>query len=78
MDQLMEDCHLVAGKIELPYFRGEDPFSWVSRAEAYFKIQGIPPKLHLKFAQICMEGLSWHWFKMLKEADPYLNWEKFK
>ena len=29
-------------------------------------------------AQLCMEGMPWHWFKMLKEEDPNLNWEKFK
>ena len=25
-----------------------------------------------------MEGPPWHWFKMLKEEDPRLDWEKFK
>ena len=25
-----------------------------------------------------MEGMLWHWFKMLKEDDPNLDWERFK
>ena len=25
-----------------------------------------------------MKGMPWHWFKMLNEADPSLDWEKFK
>ena len=74
----MEDSRLAVRKIILPYFRGEDPFSWVSRAEAYFAIQDTPPELHLEFAQICMEGPPWHWFKILKEEDLCLNWKKFK
>ena len=77
-DQFLEDVRSAARKIELPFFRGEDPFSWVSRAEAYFAIQGTPPELQLEFAQICMEGPSWHWYKMLKEENSCLDWEKFK
>ena len=78
VDQLVEDLCLVAKKIELPYFKGEDPFGQVSRTEAYFAIQGTPPMLQLEFAHISMEGPPWHQFKMLKEEDPYLDWEKFK
>ena len=25
-----------------------------------------------------MDGPPWHWFKMLKEENPCLDWEKFK
>ena len=75
---MVEDFRSTAKKIELPYFRGEDPFDWISRAEAFFTIQGTPPTLQLEFAHISMEGPPWHWFKMLKEEDPLLDWEKFK
>ena len=78
MDQFQEVFHSVAKKIELPFFRGEDPFNWVSRAEAYFTIQGTSPELKLELTQIFMEGPPQHWSKMLKEEDPCLNWEKFK
>ena len=78
MDQMVEDIQSVAKRIELPYFRGEDPFGWISRAEAFFTVQGTPPALRLEFAHISMEGPPWHWFKMLKEEDPLLDWEKFK
>ena len=77
-DQLLEDFRLAAKKVELPYFRGEDPFGWVSRAEACFSIQRTPEDIQIELAQICMEGPSWHWFKMLREEEPSLDWEKFK
>ena len=68
----------MAKRIELPPFRGEDPFGWISRAEIYFAVQKVPTEQQLELTQICMEGMAWHWFKMLKEEDPQLNWERFK
>ena len=73
-----EDLRLMAKRIELLPFCGDDPYGWVSRAEMYFAVQGTPPNLQIQLTQICMEGMPWHWFKMLKKEDPNLDWEKFK
>ena len=59
-------------------FKREDRYGWVSKAEIYFVVQGTPPNLQIQFTQICMEGMPRHWFKMLKEEDPNLDWERFK
>lgn len=50
----------------------------VSHAEVYFAVQGIPLKMEVQNAQICMEGATWHWFKVLKESNPQLMWEKLE
>ena len=34
----IEDFPLMAKRIELPPFRGEDPYDWISRAEVYFVV----------------------------------------
>ena len=34
--------------------------------------------MQIELAQICMESSPWHWFKMLREEEPCLDWEKFK
>ena len=69
---------MMAKKVGLPTFNGDDPYGWISCAEFYFSVQGVPPKLQIQLAQLYMEGMTWHWFKMLKEEDPNLDWEKFK
>ena len=74
----LEDFWLAAKKVELPTFNGEDPYGWISRAEFYFTVQEVPSELQIQLAQLCMEGMPWHWFKMLKEEDPSLDWERFK
>ena len=74
----LEDYQLMAKKVELPTFNGEDPYGWISQAEFYFSAQGVPMELQIQLAQLCMEGMPWHWFKMLKEENPNLDWEKFK
>ena len=36
-----EDLRLMAKRIELPPFRNEDPYGWISRAKVYFAMQRI-------------------------------------
>ena len=69
----LEDLRIMAKKVELPTFNGDDPYGWIARAEFYFSVQGVPPELQLQQAQLCMEGMPWHWFKLLKEEDPNLD-----
>lgn len=32
----------------------------------------------MKIEQICMQVMTWHWFKILRNSDPQLIWETFK
>ncbi|RDX84647.1 hypothetical protein CR513_34281, partial [Mucuna pruriens] len=41
--------------VDLPSFPCKDPIGRVAKAETYF---------------ICMEGMTWHWFKVPHEANP--------
>ena len=72
-DFQQEDYWLVAKKVELLTFYGEDPYGWISIAKFYFVMQGVPLELQIQLAQLCMEGMPWHWFKMPKEEDPNLD-----
>lgn len=69
---------LEAKKVELPAFNRGDSVGWVPKAETYFPAQGSPPEMQVQLAQICMEGMTWHWFKILRDSDPQLDWEKLK
>lgn len=41
----VDDYRLTWKQIKLPTFYGDDPINLVSRVEAYFVVQGTPPKL---------------------------------
>lgn len=73
-----DDCHLTTKHVELPTFDGMDTVGWVPICKAYFAVQGTPISLRLQLALICIVGMTWQWFKVLKEADPCLDWEKLK
>ncbi|KAH1042640.1 hypothetical protein GLYMA_09G118700v4 [Glycine max] len=34
--------------------------------------------MQIQLAQICMEGMTWHWFTVLSNSDPHLHWASFK
>lgn len=56
----MEDVRLAAKRVELPSLNNEDP------------VQGTPSEMHIQLAQICMDGMTWHWFKVLQDSE---SWE---
>jgi hypothetical protein len=76
-DPLTEFRHS-AKKVELPSFDGEDPAGWISRAEAYFKVQGTSPEVKVELAQLCMEGYTIHFFNSLVGEDETMTWESLK
>ena len=34
----LEDLRVMAKKVELPTFNGDDPYGWIARAEFYFLV----------------------------------------
>jgi hypothetical protein len=62
-------------KVELPSFDGEDPAGWISRAEVYFRVQGISPEIKVNLAQICMEGPTIHFFNSLCDENETMTWD---
>ncbi|GAU46095.1 hypothetical protein TSUD_135270 [Trifolium subterraneum] len=65
-------------KVELPLFDGEDPAGLISRAEIYFRVQEIQPKVKVNLAQHCMEGPTIHFFNSLLNENEDLTWERLK
>lgn len=73
-----EEYRLAAKRVELPSFVMVYLVGWVSKAEMYFADQETPPELQVCLTQISMEGMTWHWFKMLKEFDSQFDWDWLK
>ncbi|KAL6503305.1 hypothetical protein OROGR_025228 [Orobanche gracilis] len=65
-------------KVKLPEFYGFDPQSWLQKASIYFKINGIPPHLRIRLAQLSMSGVATHWFTIVKELYDPLTWDQFQ
>lgn len=72
------DVLLAIKHIDLPPFTDDDPVGWLVKAESYFTMQNTPLDLRISLAQICMEGMTWHWFKVLTNTELHLQWETFK
>lgn len=62
-------------KVELPMFDGEDPVSWITRAEIYFRVQGTSSAMRVNLAQLCMEGATIHFFNTPLNDYDELTWE---
>lgn len=67
-----------AKKVELPSFDGDDPAGWISRAEVYFRVQGTTPAVKVSLAQLCMDGLTIHFFNSILRENEDLSWEELK
>ncbi|KAL6581229.1 hypothetical protein OROMI_007152 [Orobanche minor] len=65
-------------KISLPDFYGFDPQGWLQKAAIYFDINGTPPHLRLRLAQLSMTGVATHWFTIVKDLYDPLSWEQFQ
>ena len=72
-----EFSHLTT-KVKLPPFSSADPRGWLTKAETYFQIHGIPDNYRIPLAHVSMEGVAVHWFSMVQEQNHNLSWESFK
>ena len=75
------DCHQsVSGfsrpvKLDFPRFSGEEPTSWIYKANQYFKYYKISESEKLMMASFHMEGEALVWFQEGEEAGVFGNWE---
>lgn len=65
-------------KIKLPEFYGSDPQGWIQKVNLYFEINGTPPNLPIRLAQLSMMGVAQHWFTIVKQIIDSLTWEQFQ
>lgn len=47
----------VEDNLQLLSKHGEDPVSWIVKAEHYFLVKSVPPVMHVHLSQIYMEGM---------------------
>ncbi|KAF5470266.1 hypothetical protein F2P56_010790, partial [Juglans regia] len=64
-------------RIDFPSFRGEDPTSWLYKANHFFNFYNTLPQHKLRLASFHMEGQALIWFQDLEESGGLDNWEGF-
>ena len=62
-------------RLEFPRFSGEDPASWVYKANQYFKYYNTPVAEKLMLASFHMEGEALIWFQDSEEVGLFVDWE---
>ena len=62
-------------KLEFPRFFGEDPASWVYKANQYFRYYNTPIGEKLMLASFHMEVEALIWFQEGEETGVFSDWE---
>ena len=62
-------------RLEFPRFSGEDPASWVYKANQYFKYYNTPVTEKLMLASFHMEGKALIWFQDSEKVGLFVDWE---
>ena len=62
-------------KLDFPRFSGEEPTSWIYKANQYFRYYKISKSEKLMMASFHMEGEALVWFQEGEEAGVFGNWE---
>ena len=62
----------------MPVFNGEDPDSWLFRADRYFQIHKLTDAEKVLVASISFEGLTLNWYRAQEEHDKFTGWSNLK
>ncbi|KAA0066460.1 uncharacterized protein E6C27_scaffold21G005610 [Cucumis melo var. makuwa] len=65
-------------KVEMPVFSGEDPDSWLFRAERYFQIHKLTESEKMLVSTISFDGPTLNWYRSQEERDKFLSWGNLK
>ncbi|KAL0533232.1 hypothetical protein IC582_030448 [Cucumis melo] len=65
-------------KIEMPVFTGEDPDSWLFRAERYFQIHKLTDSEKMLVSTVSFDGPALNWFRSQEERDKFTSWANMK
>ncbi|KAL0536628.1 hypothetical protein IC582_025586 [Cucumis melo] len=65
-------------KVEMPVFAGEDPDSWLFRAERYFQIHKLSDSEKMLVSTISFDGPALHWYRSQEEREKFLSWSNLK
>ena len=63
-------------KLEFPRYKGgDDPTSWVCRAEQFFQFQQIEHEEQVSLAAYHLEGDAQLWYQLVKEEGTPITWQ---
>ncbi|TYK16772.1 Transposon Ty3-G Gag-Pol polyprotein [Cucumis melo var. makuwa] len=65
-------------KVEMPVFTGEDPESWLFRAERYFQIHKLTESEKMLVSTICFDGPALNWYRSQEEREKFVSWTNLK
>ncbi|KAL4037585.1 hypothetical protein IC575_001182 [Cucumis melo] len=65
-------------KIEMPVFTGEDPDSWLFRAERYFQIHRLTESEKMLVSTISFDGPALNWYRSQEERNKFVSWSNMK
>ncbi|WVY99344.1 hypothetical protein V8G54_025414 [Vigna mungo] len=65
-------------QVDLPMFKGGEPWNWMSRAEKFFEVQKVEEEEKMQLAFISMEGYAGSWFRFWREKTKNYSWEGLK
>ena len=66
-----------AVRLEFPRFKGENPSSWVYKANQFFHLYNTPVNQKILLASYHMEDEALIWFQDAEEAGLFTSWEAF-
>jgi hypothetical protein len=72
-----ESAALHQGSMELPKFKGGDPFWWILKINKFFYLNNTPPYLMVSIASHYMQGEAWVWFHSKNAVGIFTNWVEF-
>ena len=64
-------------RLEFPRFRGDDPATWVYKANQYFNFYHTPLSERLLMASFHMDGEALVWFQDCEASGEFVAWESF-
>ena len=69
-------------RLQFPTFFGEDPISWLNRANLFFKSQDMSSKEKVEHSAYYLEGKASHWWQWLshtyKNQGKSIGWKDFE
>ena len=64
-------------RLEQPQFSGEDPHTWVFKAEEYFDYYQVPADHRLRLSSLMMTGDAASWYQYQKNNNLLHTWHQF-
>ncbi|KAL8151694.1 hypothetical protein V2J09_021502 [Rumex salicifolius] len=78
VEEVFQARPLGTRKVELPAFDGDDPLTWIARAEQYFSIQATSPAGKVTIAMVSMDGAALNWVRWIGQQRLDFSWEELK